>query len=324
MFCGPLLDGFPLLRTRDVDELATWMGRNFAVRSINLPAKPDRFHCVLNHCGLSAISLTYASYGVPLQARLDHNDYFLQGFPLTGAGTAQWNQHVVSVSPESGGIAGSPESEARFDYSGDFSNLILKISPAALVHRLSMLLDRPIDPPLRITGQPVPEKAAALGRLVRFLADELQEHRGRLPEPVIAELEEAVLVNFLFANEHNYSALLEGPPRAAAPWQVRRAVDYIEQHWDEPITIEQLTRITETSARSLFLLFKKTYDISPMVYLSQLRLRHARELLSEAAPGTSVTKVGFMCGFSNMGNFAMKYYGAFGEKPSDTLRNHRR
>jgi transcriptional regulator GlxA family with amidase domain len=159
---------------------------------------------------------------------------------------------------------------------------------------------------------------------VTFLATELENHKGGLPDLVVAELEDAIIGNFLFANRHNYSDLLEGPPRAAAPWQVRRAVDYIEQHWDQPLTIEQLTHITETSARSLFLLFKKTYDVSPMVYLGQVRLRHARELLSQPAPGTSVTKIGFMCGFSNMGNFAMKYYGAFGEKPSDTLRSHRR
>ncbi|WP_052630288.1 AraC family transcriptional regulator [Pseudoxanthomonas suwonensis] len=324
MLCEPLLDSYPVLHTRDADELHDWLNRTFAVRRLEFPDAGDRFDCVVNHCQLSSIALTYARYGGQMNAQLAHNDCYLQGFPLTGSGEVQWNEHVVPVRPDLGGIAGGPSSDGRFKYSGDFSNLILKITPAALAQRLSILLDRPIDPPLKLTGPPKPVNVAAYGRLVRFLADELEHHKDGLPDLVVAELEDAIIVNFLFANRHNYSHLMEGAPRAAAPWQVRRAVDYIEQHWDQSITIEELIRITETSARSLFLLFKKTHGVSPMVYLSQVRLRHARELLSRPAPGTSVTKIGFMCGFSNMGNFAMKYYGAFGEKPSETLRTHRR
>ena len=324
MLAETVLDRYPLMRTRDVEELHAWMRRNFSVRKMNLPVHPEDFNCVVNHCALSSISLTYARYGAPLDATLDNNNFFLQGFPLSGAGVVQWNQHVTQVDPAAGGIAGSPGAEARFEYSRDFSNLILKITPAALVQRLSVLIERPIDPPLKLTGVRDPARVAALGRLVAFLACELQAHGDGIPPLVVAELEDAILLNFLFANQHNYSEFLEGASRALAPWQVRRVVDFIEQHWDEPISIEQLTRISETSSRSLFLLFKKTYDMSPMVYLSQVRLRHAKELLSHPSPGMSVTKVGFMCGFSNMGNFAMKYYGAFGEKPSDTLRSNRR
>lgn len=324
MLCEPLLESYPVLRTDDAEELHAWLNNTFSVRRLELTDPREPFACAINHCPLSSISLTYARYGGRIDAQLTHNEYYLQGFPLTGSGEVQWNEHVVPVNPEIGGMAGGPSSEGRFRYSGDFSNLVLKITPAALVQRLSILLDRPIDPPLKLTGLPKPVNVDAYGRLVRFLANELEWHKGALPEMVIAELEDAIIVNYLFANRHNYSHLLEAAPRAPAPWQVRRAVDYIEQHWDQPITIEQLTGITETSARSLFLLFKKTYDISPMVYLGQVRLRHARELLSHPEPSASVTKIGFMCGFSNMGNFAMKYYGAFGEKPSDTLKSHRR
>ncbi len=324
MLREPMLDRYPLLHTRDVDELRSWLGSNFAVRKIDLPTRPDDFDCTINHCGLSAISLTFAHYGAPLEARMSNNAFFLQGFPLSGSGLVHWNGHAMAVNPDAGGIAGDPGAEARFQYSGDFSNLILKITPAALVQRLSLLIDRPIDPPLALTGPPRADRQAALARLVRFLASELQFHGDSIPRMVVAELEDAILLNFLFANRHNYSDFLEGASRAPAPWQVRRVVDFIEQHWAEPITIEQLTRISETSSRSLFLLFKRTYDMSPMVYLSQVRLRHAKELLSHPSPGVSVTKVGFMCGFSNMGNFAMKYYGAFGEKPSDTLRSNRK
>jgi len=324
MLAEPLLESFPALRTRDVDEVRGWLSRIYAIRSLDIPARARAVDCVVNHRTLTSTALTYARYGAPIHARLEQSDFFVQGFPLSGSGQVEWNRQTLPVDPQRGGVAGAPGSNATIDYSGDFSHIVLRITPAALIHRLSLLLDRPIDPPLQFNGAPRARNAGAYARLVRFVAQELGRHEDGLPALVLEELEDALLVNYLFANEHNYSELLGGPARAAAPWQVRRAVDYIEQHWDQPITIEQLTRITETSARSLFLMFKKTYDVSPMVYLSQVRLRHARQLLSQPTQDTSVTRVGFMCGFSNMGNFAQKYYGAFGERPSETLKTNRK
>jgi transcriptional regulator GlxA family with amidase domain len=98
----------------------------------------------------------------------------------------------------------------------------------------------------------------------------------------------------------------------------------MEQHWDEAVTIETLSQVTGTSPRSLFHLFRKTHGVSPMVHLHRIRLRHAKAMLSQPDAGTSVTKVGFLCGFSNLGHFAMKYQSVFGEKPSETLRNSQR
>ena len=140
---------------------------------------------------------------------------------------------------------------------------------------------------------------------------------------MLAELEQAILVSYLEAYEHNYSHLLRGRPRAAAPWQVKRAVDFIEAHWNEPLTIEALSVASQTSARSLFHLFRRTYGYSPMVYVNRVRLRHARDMLMCPAPGMTVTGIGIHCGFSNLGTFAQKYRQAFGENPSDTLRHHR-
>lgn len=60
-----------------------------------------------------------------------------------------------------------------------------------------------------------------------------------------------------------------------------------------------------------------------MVFVRQVRLRHAKAMLSHPTPETSVTSVGFLCGFSNLGHFARNYFEAFGEHPSQTLRSHR-
>ena len=103
-------------------------------------------------------------------------------------------------------------------------------------------------------------------------------------------------------------------------WQVRRAEAYIETHWDQPITIRALARATAASSRSIFQHFKSSRGQSPMSFVKQVRLRHAKEMLERPDPARSVTQTAIACGFGNLGHFAGDYFKYFGERPSDTLR----
>lgn len=319
------LQRFSVLSTSDPDELRAWIMPMFAVRAFDMPAAGRDFDCALNHRQLGDLSLTYARYGSPLVARLQQNDFFVQGIPVSGKGEVRWNRHALSVAVASGGVAGGPGSEGTLSYDGDFSHLIVKFSPAALTRKLSAILGQPIDPPLRLTDAPDgnPLLLGGQTRLVRFLADELDQAEGQLPPTALAEIEQAILVTFLLGTSHNYSHWLRGKLHTVAPRQVKNAADYIEQNWDRPITIEALSHVTQISARSLFHLFKRTYGVSPMAFARRARLRRAREMLSHPAPETTVTSVGFLCGFGNPGRFAKSYFEAFGELPSDTLKANR-
>jgi len=316
-----LLGQHQILRTRDPDELLARMEPLFAVRQLEMPDAGRDFDCVLNHLPLHGISLTYARYGAPFTADVSQMSSFMQGFPVSGAGTVVWNGRKRSVNQRDGGIACDPGRDGRFRYDQNFSHLILKISPEALTRRLSLLLDQPIDPPLSLDGTVDPKRSAAQRRLVMFLAKEMSR-RDRLPELALREIEDAIIINFLYCNGHNYSARLKGALHAATPtsWHVRRAQEYMQQYWTEPLTIEMLAQVASTSVRNLFVQFHRATGVSPMVWLAQHRLRQARRLLTAAEPGTTVTGVGCVCGFSNMGNFAARYRAAFGERPSETLR----
>jgi transcriptional regulator GlxA family with amidase domain len=140
---------------------------------------------------------------------------------------------------------------------------------------------------------------------------------------VVAQLEQAILVAFLCGTGHNYSRLLDGRPKKSAPWQVRRVEEYIEAHWDQPVSIEGLAVVANASARSIFQSFRECRGYSPMNFLKQTRLRHARETLVKPVSNTSVTSVSFACGFGNLGRFANDYQNVFGETPSETLNRSR-
>jgi transcriptional regulator GlxA family with amidase domain len=103
-------------------------------------------------------------------------------------------------------------------------------------------------------------------------------------------------------------------------WQVRRAEAYIEAHWNEPITIASLACATAASARSIFYHFKNSRGQSPMSFVKQVRLEHAREMLETSGISRSVTAIAVDCGFGNLGHFAGDYFKRFGERPSETLK----
>jgi transcriptional regulator GlxA family with amidase domain len=166
----------------------------------------------------------------------------------------------------------------------------------------------------------IPEMAEAQRRLLEFVVRELDHADAVLPPLVMAELEQALVVSYLTCNRHSYSRLLEETPKAVASWQVRRAAEYVEQNWDQPVTVEALALVANTSVRSLFYSFKKSRGVSPMTFVRQVRLRHAKEMLAGASPETTVTSIASACGFSNLGHFAKYYSAAFGEHPSATLR----
>jgi len=316
------LSHFPAIRTQDVDELRQRLSGMFSVRSVDLGrGAQGRFEGRLNHRAGQDISLTYARYGLSLAASLSHTDFFVQGFPLRGGGSSVVNGSEALLS-RNRGVVGGPGAEIRLKYSSDFEHLILTIKPQALTKKLSSLIGRPIDPPFEIlaNADPDPAAAAAQHRLVEFATREFGRQGASLPPLVLAELEQALIVAYLCNNDHNYSHFLDGRPVAASSWQVRRVEEYIEHNWDQPVTIEALALVANASVRSLFYSFKKSRGLSPMAFVKQVRIRHAKAMLMSADPATNVTVVALACGFSNLGHFAKYYYGAFGERPSDTLR----
>jgi len=102
---------------------------------------------------------------------------------------------------------------------------------------------------------------------------------------------------------------------------VRRARDYIEEHPDQPLTVEQVAAEARVSVRSLQNAFRRELDTTPLGYLRRVRLIRARDQLLDADPGTlAVADVALQWGFVNAGRFASDYAELFGEKPSRTLR----
>lgn len=98
------------------------------------------------------------------------------------------------------------------------------------------------------------------------------------------------------------------------------ARQFIDAHAAEPIRISELAVQLGVSCRALQLAFRKRFGCTPLEHLFACRLGLARTRLLAPTDMTTVAAVAVDCGFVNLGAFAGRYYRAFGERPSETLR----
>ena len=311
------LDSFPVVRSSDPAEVETALIGVYGARRLGLPGRRSELDVRANHWQSRAISLSYCSYGSQAQVEFPEAEFFRQLFPLCGGLAIRIDGKPHQVTAVETPVIRAGTSLFN-DFCADYEQLVLRIDAAALVQKLAAMIGAVPRQPLEFESTTPSKCLVALRRLLDYFVDELDRMRSPFPPLMQTELEQTILTLFLCGNPSNYTARLHGAPKTVTSWQVRRAEEYIEAHWQEPLSIEALARVTSTSARSLFFHFKQSRGKSPMEFVKDVRLRHARRLLSEGQ--TSVTEAGFACGFGNLGHFAKDYFKRFGERPSETAK----
>lgn len=100
----------------------------------------------------------------------------------------------------------------------------------------------------------------------------------------------------------------------------RKAVQYMRDHLQHDIYMDEVAAVAQISDRSLRMTFDDLLGVSPTRYLTLLRLHEAsRQLSLRGSERQSVKSVAMSCGIWNLSRFAANYRRAFDEHPSDTL-----
>lgn len=313
------LDSFPLIETCDLDQMRASLARIYAEPVIELVDRDRALRVVINHCQLRHIGLNYACYGADVHFRYPASNYIGQIFPIAGKANVVTDGIAVAIDHDRS-VLFSADSGFTMTSTAAYERLFLTIDPAALAEKLSAITGDAIRSPLKM--DPAQDLTQPLAQMLRknfvFLVDRLSTTES-MPSLVLAEFEQALMVMFLHANRHNYSHLLALEPPDVAPWQVRRAEEYLEANWSRPLSLEGLAAATGVGARSLFADFRRSRGYSPAEFVMQVRLRRARALLQRPRQGATVADVAFACGFSSLDRFASEYLKAFGERPDETL-----
>ncbi len=100
--------------------------------------------------------------------------------------------------------------------------------------------------------------------------------------------------------------------------KLRKIVELMADHLDEPLSALQLARTAGLSVRQVERLFLRHLTMTPGRYYMRLRLERARELLRQT--NMPILDVAIATGFTSHSYFAQSYRQQFGRPPSEERR----
>jgi AraC-like DNA-binding protein len=185
----------------------------------------------------------------------------------------------------------------------------------------TILTGRPLELPERgTTNFKAPDRASSLTSVIQAALSDLAD-AGGLTGPAAANLCEEIVNEFVRASastdksSHKSQRDFAGYRFAA----MRRAEEFLREHMDIPFSSRGLCSATRMSERSIEMLFKEAYGISPRNWSQIARLNAARnDLLESDSEDVRVSDVAVRWGFFHFGRFSAAYRNLFGELPSIT------
>lgn len=94
---------------------------------------------------------------------------------------------------------------------------------------------------------------------------------------------------------------------------IQKAIEYVNEHYTEPLTRDEVCRIAMMSKTAFTNLFKQEAGASLVEYIHFLRVRLAKQLLCENK--LNITEIGEMCGFDSTTYFGRVFKKKTGMTP---------
>lgn len=108
------------------------------------------------------------------------------------------------------------------------------------------------------------------------------------------------------------------------PRHLERAIDWLDRHADQDVSVEQLARRSGASIRTLQNSFRHHLSTTPNAYILQTRLSRVHDELLNGSGEETIENIASRWGFGHMGYFAARYRALYGESPSDTRKQRGR
>lgn len=102
--------------------------------------------------------------------------------------------------------------------------------------------------------------------------------------------------------------------------EIRQAIQYMNFHYEDAITLEDMAESVNLSKSWFMQKFKATVGVGAMEYLNKLRIQ---KVCGYILDGMSISEAAFTCGFRNLSNFNRLFKAAVGFTPSEYLKKYR-
>lgn len=278
--------------------------------------------------GMGTMNLVYVRYGT--RVRVDAfptRNRFALTVPLgpmrvSAPGSSQSD-------PLCTGFVLSQERHTLMDPDPIAGALVVSTSMARLEDHLAGLTGRIAGRALRFLP---PGEGASVGPSAlldaswRLVCQTLNSTGGERVSPLLVRnLEDVLLSGILLSLPHNGVDDLVHDDARAPTGIADRARDWLEEHYEEPVTVTDMARALRISVRQLQYVFASHFGATPTEILRDIRLANARRLLNAMTSNTATTiaEAAYACGFSHLSRFSIAYRERFGESPSETVRRVR-
>ncbi|MBB4238451.1 AraC family transcriptional regulator [Rhizobium esperanzae] len=197
----------------------------------------------------------------------------------------------------------------------------LLIDWSVIRQTVAQIFEKPLDGSLEFLFEL--EGATACGatiqRLAETIIDGMNEDGLLMSSPIaMANLTQAMADLVVRQVPHRLTPFLGKKVHMIAPRHVRRAIEFMHEHIDQPITMPLVAEFAGVSTRALETGFRMFKYVTPAGYLLALRLQAARRDLLNPANDESVKAICLKWGFFHFGRFSAVYASTYGEKPSQT------
>lgn len=144
--------------------------------------------------------------------------------------------------------------------------------------------------------------------------------QGGLQNAIARQQADLLLLTMLDRLPNSLSDLISRSSTPATCRHVRRAIEFMHAHVNEPIGIDDIARNAGCSPRRLQLAFQAHSGTTPMAELRRMRMEEAEARLRSGAYD-SVTDVAMSLCFNNIGRFSVEFRRQFGASPSQLLQS---
>lgn len=87
--------------------------------------------------------------------------------------------------------------------------------------------------------------------------------------------------------------------------EMRKIVDFVREHYREKLSVSDLAKVGGISVSSQERLFKKTFELTPLMYLRRTRLNAACKMLRDSNEG--LADIAVRCGFNDQTNMTRAF-----------------
>lgn len=310
----------------DVDEASEQVSR-FGLRPNRITplARPLRLKARIGVVPpKDAVSYARISYGADVEVRplAPEDDVFMYALVLGGKAHFSYGGTTAFLGVNSAGFI-PPYKEFRSIISSDLDQIALAINRQRLETLAALMLDMPSGG--RIEFDPGTDIVQPSASLLHLIASTLQVETGPVQgvaDRIRGKLETALIESALVGMP-SFRQRIEDRG-AASSRATRVAMAFMREHLAEPLSLTEVASAAATSPRALQAAFSKELGLSPMRWLREQRLHHARSLLlSPDSARLSIADVAYASGFLHLGDFSRRFRERYNVTPSEWRRSSR-